>query len=354
MAPSAPPALRRVYWETTAGCNLRCAHCRRTDVWDRPSSRELSLEQSRRMVDDLADMGKPVLILSGGEPLFRRDIFDIAAYATGKGLPTALATNGTLVNDEMARKIKDAGIYYASVSLDGAQAWTHDALRGYGNFTRAVWGLSNLKKHGIKVQVNFTVTRSNAAELPELVVLARALEVHALYLFLLVPVGCGARIADSQMLHPDEVETWLGWIARTAAEEKGKGLEIRPICAPHYYRIQSEARPQDPAPDHRLGCLAGINICFVSHLGDVFPCGYLPLSTGNIKETPLSEIWSRSGLFGRMRKEELLEGKCGVCEYRTACGGCRARAYAYSGTELGEEPYCAYEPDGRKRAGALS
>lgn len=334
--------LRRVYWETTAGCNLRCLHCRRIDVLDHVSPEEISTAQSFALIDDCAVNGKPVLILSGGEPLFRRDIFEIASYGTKKGLPVALSTNGTLVTKSMAQKIKDCGIYYSSVSLDGAVAETHDYFRGKGNFERALNGISHLREAGIKLQINFTVTKKNVWELPKIYDLALELNANALYLFLLVPVGCGVKIAESDMLNKEEVEEHLKWVYK---KEKESGLEVRAICAPQFYRVKAQALNEDPQKNsRRMGCLAGINICFISHKGDVFPCGYLPMSAGNIKEKPLSEIWNDSILFQRLRDSDLLTGKCGHCAFKEVCGGCRARAFYNHGNELAEEPYCLYEP----------
>ena len=194
-----PAVLRRVYWETTAGCNLRCIHCRRIDVLAKGSPEELTTAQARNLIDDLAGMGKPVFILSGGEPLFRRDIFEIVSYARDAGLPVALSTNGTLVDARMAGKIRDCGVYYASISLDGAQQATHDVFRGKGSWERAMRGFFHLKNVGIKVQINFTVTRQNVKELPEMLQLAASFGASALYLFLLVPVGCGVQIADCEV-----------------------------------------------------------------------------------------------------------------------------------------------------------
>ena len=347
------PALRRVYWETTAACNLCCAHCRRIDVLNRVSSDQMNTGDAIGMIDDLAAMGKPVLILSGGEPLYRRDIFTIASYASKKGLPVALSTNGTLVTEFMAQKIKNAGIYYASISLDGANPETHDFFRGTGNYERAVRGFKHMRDLGIKVQINFTVTKRNVNELPQMVDLAVSMKAHALYLFLLVPVGCGIQIADSQMLSPEEVEDWLKWVKTVS---KKSSMELRPICAPQYYRIaeQMDALPvrNENPPKGRLGCLAGINICFISHKGDVFPCGYLPVSAGNIRESKLSEIWAASNLFGQLRNFDLLEGKCGDCSHKVVCGGCRARGYHEQGSILAEEPYCVHEPLLAEQAGA--
>ncbi|OGR84162.1 MAG: hypothetical protein A2901_09005 [Elusimicrobia bacterium RIFCSPLOWO2_01_FULL_54_10] len=334
------PVLRRVYWETTAACNLRCIHCRRVDALDTVSPLQLTTPQAESMIDDLAEMGKPVLILSGGEPLYRADIFRIASYASSKGLPVALSTNGTLVTQKMADKIKHSGIYYASISLDGAQPQTHDRFRGAGNFDRAVEGFRRMKEAGLKVQINFTVTRGNVSELPQMLDLAQSLGACALYLFLLVPVGCGVQIAEEQMLSPDEVEKWLNWAHDRSLERK---LEIRPICAPQYYRIAAQ-RGGRPAGDKRLGCLAGINICFISHTGDIYPCGYLPVGAGSIKEHALSEIWAQSAVFSDLRDDNLLEGKCGVCSFRAVCGGCRARGYFDEGSLMADDSSCAYEP----------
>lgn len=298
------------------------------------------------MVDDIAAMGKPVLILSGGEPLYRRDIFEIAAYAHQKGLPVALSTNGTLVSERIAQQIKDAGIYYASISLDGAVPQTHDLFRGAGSFEKAARGFGFMKDLGIKVQINFTVTKQNVEELPQMYALARSMGAHALYLFLLVPVGCGVQIAESQMLSPQEIEEWLKWVHE---KSKDRSMELRPICAPQYYRIAEELDAVEGTPGtnsaKRLGCLAGVNICFVSHKGDVFPCGYLPSSAGNIREQKLSDIWAGSESFGQLRDFDLLEGKCGACSHKVVCGGCRARGYSEQGSILAEEPYCLHEPN---------
>ncbi len=340
MNPPMAATLRRVYWEVTAGCNLRCIHCRRTDVLVKGSPDELTTKEAKSFIDQLAEMGRPVLIFSGGEPLFRKDIFELIEYAQAKGLPSGLATNGTLVNDAIAEKLAKAGVYYASISLDGAVAKTHDAFRGPGNFAKALKGFLALKNAGIKVQVNFTMTKKNAGEITEVYHLSKSMGASALYLFLLVPVGCGVEIADSDMLLPEEVEEWLKWVAK---KDKPGELPIKAICAPHYYRVESEMGTV-PISQERKGCLAGIHMCFVSHKGDVFPCGYLPLAAGNIKKTPLKTIWTESKLFEDFRNPELLEGRCGSCDFKNVCGGCRARAYFAYNNVLADEPACVYDP----------
>ena len=333
------PKLKRVYWETTAGCNLRCTHCRRVDVLDQASPEELTTSQAKTLIGELQAMGRPVLIFSGGEPLARKDLFELAAYAHALGLPIALSTNGTLVDAPTARRLKEAGIYYASVSFDGAKARTHDFFRGAGNYERALAGFGSLRDAQIKVQINFTVTRLNVPEVQEIYEMARSQRAIALYLFLLVPVGCGEQIAADQMLGAAEVERWLEWVAE---KDREGPLPIKAICAPQFYRVAEPETGRSSA--ERRGCLAGVHMCFISHKGDVFPCGYLPSSSGNIRREPLQKIWNNSPLFESLRSPDLLTGRCGACEYRVICGGCRARGYYAHGDVLAEEPYCAYEP----------
>jgi radical SAM protein with 4Fe4S-binding SPASM domain len=312
------------------------------DVLDKPSPDELSTAEAKVMINELASAGKPVLIFSGGEPLVRPDLFDLAAHARGLGLSIALATNGTLIDPAMAKRLKDSGIYYASISLDGTRPVTHDFFRGPGAFEKTLQGFRYLREAGIKVQINFTVTRSNVDEVPEMYELARTQKAIALYLFLLVPVGCGVEIVESQMLSSERVEEWLRWVCE---KDRQGPLPIKAICAPHYYRVEQQVaeRPGDGGPD-RKGCLAGLHMCFISHKGDVFPCGYLPLSAGNVRQQSFREIWQNSPLFQQLRSPDLLTGRCGACEYKVVCGGCRARGYFAQNDVLAEEPYCVYTP----------
>ncbi|MBI4386555.1 MAG: radical SAM protein [Elusimicrobia bacterium] len=337
--------LRRVYWETTAGCNLRCIHCRRVDALWRPSPDELTTAEGKGLIDQLASAGKPVLIFSGGEPLSRKDFFTLASYARNLGLPIALATNGTLVTEALAQQLRETGIYYASVSLDGATPATHDRFRGKDNFARVLKGFWNLKQAGIKVQINYTVTKDNVGEVPKMYELAQAFGAHALYLFLLVPVGCGVQIADSHILSTEQVEEWLKWVVQT--DQKGS-LPIKAICAPQYYRVEAAMLDGNSAavkaPGDRKGCLAGIHMCFISHKGEVYPCGYLPSVCGDVRKVPFKEIWGKSEVFQELRDPELLKGKCGLCPIKAVCGGCRARGYYAYQDLLAEEPFCAFEP----------
>ncbi len=378
------PPPRLIFWETTAGCNLACIHCRRMTVADQLLPQDLTTEESFDLIDQIAAFAQPIFVLSGGEPLFRPDIFDIAKHASNAGLIVALASNATLIDAEVARRIKAAGIRRVSVSFDGVDAATHDTFRGAGAFEQALAGITHLQKAGIPYQINTTVARHNSHQMPETLALAKELEAVALHLFLLVPVGCGVEISDDQQITPEEYEHVLNWLYD--AEIEG-GIELKATCAPHYFRIVRQRqtaerragivrqrpdshRRQEQAGDngreghpgghphgrHAMnamtkGCLAGTGVCFVSHRGEVFPCGYLPLEAGNIRQQPFRQIWESSPLFAELRDPDLLSGKCGLCEFKRVCGGCRARAYGMTLEYLGEEPFCTYEPGLRAVSG---
>src|SRR5215470_15918656 len=230
---------RLIFWEVTKGCNLRCIHCR-ASATELSSPNDLPTKTALGIIDQIAEAANPILVLSGGEPLYRSDIFQLARYATDKGLRVALATNGTLVTKEVARMIVDAGVKRVSISLDGADALTHDTFRGIpGAFDAAVYGLRNLKSLGMSVQINMTIARHNARQLPQVLELAKALGADALHTFLLVPVGCGVDIAAEQMVAPEEYEETLNWFYDQSL--KGE-IELKATCAPHYFRVARQRR----------------------------------------------------------------------------------------------------------------
>jgi radical SAM protein with 4Fe4S-binding SPASM domain len=364
------PPLRLLFWETTAGCNLECSHCRRLDVSHELMRTDMTTVQARQMIDELAAFARCILVFSGGEPLMRPDVFDLAAHARAKELLIALASNGTLIDWPTARRIADTGFHRVSVSLDGADAATHDSFRKLpGSFRLAIEGLRNLREVGVSTQVNCTIARHNAHQLGDVLKLAESLGADAMHYFLLVPVGCGEQIADDQMLDGPQVEQRLREIYDL---EQATTLQVKATCAPHYYRvIRQEAKakrrrdeeiadsaelstPHSALSTHSSahaamgavtkGCLAGTAVCFVSHEGDVFPCGYLPVSAGNVTKQSLAEIWAGNSVFASLRDPGLLEGKCGCCEYKNVCAGCRARAFYQFGDFLAEEPYCEFTP----------
>ncbi len=368
---SAYPWPRLVFWETTAACNLVCSHCRRTEVADEVSPDELSVREAESLIDELAEWGRTILVLSGGEPLLRPDIFHLMSYANEKGLVVALATNGTLIDRDLAKRIRESGVDRVSISLDGADEPTHDAFRRLpGSFQSALAGAQALRSQGIPLQINVTVARHNADQMDQMVTLAKDLGAVALHLFLLVPVGCGMEIAEEQTLRADAYEETLNWLYET--ERREPDLQLRATCAPHYFRVVRQRQAVQPEQDDlspgapvghpasggdgrergalhaaTRGCLAGSGVCFVSHTGKVYGCGYMPIEAGDLRRTSLTEIWQTSEFFAELRDPGLLEGKCGGCGFRRVCGGCRARAYGSTGDFLAEEPFCAYEPGGR-------
>ncbi|MCQ6963012.1 heme b synthase [Methanolobus chelungpuianus] len=342
-----PPRL--IAWETTAGCNLSCRHCRGSSTSQKPAG-ELSTKEAMRFIDEISGMGKPILILSGGEPLVRDDIYELATYANGKGLPVALATNGTLVTPEVASSLKEVGIRRISVSLDGASPGTHDDFRCMpGAFEGAMRGIDAIREAGISFQINTTVTKRNLAEIPAILEMATEIGAEALHIFLLVPTGRGKELEDEE-IPPVEYERVLNWFYD---QQKTAQIQLKATCAPHYFRIMRQRAKKEGVEINvkthgyeamTKGCLGGTGFCFVSSIGEVYPCGYLPALAGNIKDQSFSDIWESSRVFNDLRDPSRLKGKCGDCEYNKVCAGCRARAYAATGDYLAEEPYCIYTP----------
>ncbi len=352
--------LRLVFWETTAACNLACRHCRRIEVQEDPE--QLSTRDGERIISEIAAVAEfqksggesrrmpTILVFSGGEPLMRPDVWQLATFARGQGLATALATNGTQVDATVAERIRSTGFQRVSVSLDGADAATHDAFRGLtGSFEAACNGLRKLHAAGVATQVNCTVARHNAHQLPHMRTLAMELGAEALHLFVVVPVGCGVELGACDRLSAEEVEEVLTWLASQSQDPR---LFVKATCAPQYYRIiRQSAEGMPEAHGHgghaglnamTRGCLAGSSVCFISHRGEVFPCGYFPVRCGDLRKQPFAEVWANSSVFHDLRDPGLLGGACGSCGYKGVCGGCRARAYAESGNYLAEEPDCVW------------
>jgi heme b synthase len=316
---------------------------------------DMSYGECCAVIDQIAEFAPFILVLSGGEPLWRRDVFDLARRARSRQIRVALATNGTLIDEAMAQRIQEAGIERVSISLDGADPGTHDTFRGHqGAFQSAIRGIRLLKDLGVSTQINTTVSRHNEHQLPEILKLAQDLGVQAFHMFLLVPVGCGLTIQDEQAIRGEDAERILNWFYDRSLDSN---LELKATCAPHYYRILHQRRAEarrageevPELPKHGMqavtkGCLAGSAVCFISHQGEVFPCGYLPVPAGSLRRNGFREIWESAKVFQDLRDTGNLEGKCGLCEFRNVCMGCRARAYGMTGDYLAEEPFCIYEP----------
>lgn len=347
--PDGSPALRLVAWEVTRSCNLACKHCRAEAHCD-PYPGECDTRAAKAFIDTLPDVGSPIIIFTGGEPLLRPDIFELASYARDKGLRAVMAPNGTLVTPETAANIRDSGIQRCSISIDGADAAHHDAFRGVpGAFDGAMRGIKNLRDAGVEFQINTTVTKNNLLHFKEIFALANELGAAAWHIFLLVPMGRAAQLRD-QVITAAEYEETLNWLYDF---RKTTSMHLKATCAPHYYRIMRQRARKEGlrvTPDifgmdaMTRGCLGGIGFCFVSHVGQVQPCGYLELDCGNVFKTPFPEIWRTVKPFLQFRNQREYSGKCGSCEYHRVCGGCRARAHSLTGDYMAEEPLCTHEP----------
>jgi heme b synthase len=315
-----------------------------------PYENELDTDAALQLMDQIALVGNPIVILTGGEPLLRADIFEIAKYGTAKGLRMVMAPNGTLITPEMAENMAASGIKRISISIDGATKENHDRFRGVeGAYDGALNGIRHAKAAGIEFQINTTITKTNLDQIPLIQDLAVELGAVAHHIFLLVPTGRGKYIVD-QAIDAEEYERTLNWFYDQRDQTP---LQLKATCAPHYYRILRQRAKQDGQSvtfkTHGLdavtrGCLGGTGFCFISHRGIVKPCGFLDLNCGDVTRTSFDKIWHQSDIFLSLRNFKNLKGKCGRCEYRKVCGGCRARAFEATGDYLAEEPLCSYQP----------
>jgi heme b synthase len=343
------PTLRMIAWEVTRSCNLNCCHCRAAAERG-PYPDELSTDESLRLIDDIAAFSQPVIILTGGEPLLREDVYEIASYGTSRGLRMVMAPNGTLLDAQKAERLKTCGIQRVSISLDGATRESHDNFRRVeGAFDGALKGIEYLRTAGLEFQINTTVTLKNQRDLPAILDLAVRLGAVAHHIFLLVPTGRGRDLAQ-ETIQAEEYERTLHWFY---GQREKSPLQLKATCAPHFYRILRQRTKEEgkiiSPQSHGLdamtrGCLGGIGFCFISHQGNVQPCGYLEVFSGSLRKQSLQEIWESSTVFKRLRDFSIYKGRCGRCEYLRVCGGCRARAFAKEGDYMAEEPLCGYQP----------
>jgi len=345
-------------WEITRKCNLKCVHCRSSSlITDKHQG--FTTEEAFKMLEDIAEYAKPVIVLSGGEPLMRNDVFDIARHGTDLGFRMCMATNGMLVTDDVCEKIKSSGIKICSLSFDGSTEEIHDNFRAQkGAFAGAVRAASLFKKHGIEFLINSSFTKRNQSEIPKLARFAKELGATAWYMFMIVPTGRGENIME-ELISKEEYEEILNW--HYDMDRTEKDMLVRPTCAPHYYRIvlqrNKEEEEEDKLEKRTLkfstggskGCLAGQVIALIDVDGDVLPCSYFPKSAGNVRKQSFKTIWENSKLFKDLRDFKSYTGRCGSCEYVGVCGGCRARAYAMNGDYMSEEPFCSYIPKKMKK-----
>lgn len=327
--PEYVPPPRVVAWEMTRGCNLGCAHCR-GDA-GRFAENELSTAEGRALLTDLATLGRVVTIFSGGEPLMRDDVYELAGFGTGLGLVVSVATNGTLLDGRAAGKLIAAGVRRVAISIDGADNAFHDAFRGRpGSFDAAVRAVAAARAAGLEVQVNTTIVPENVAAIPEIMELAGALGAVAHHVFLLVPVGRGTGLAG---VAPSDYRAALELFRDSA---KKSGIAVRATCAPQFFQYA------DRTHEGRTGCLGGKSFAFVGACGDVQACGYLNVCAGNVREKLFSEIWRTSEFFAELRAYGANDSGCGGCPHVERCGGCRARAFAATGDYLALDPACPF------------
>ena len=340
-------------WNVTRECNMKCSHCY-INATEKKLGNELTTQEGKNLIDQICQVSKPLLVLSGGEPLLRSDIYELIRYGTSKGLKMGLGSNGSLIDDSVAAKLKAAGIATVSISLDSNIAAQHDEFRGVaGAWQKAVDACKALRKNNVLVQVNTTLTHENYNQIDDIMSLAEDIGVENFHLFFLVPTGRGTKLTD---ISPQKYEDM---ITKTFAKVANHRLNVRPSCAPQFMRI-AKGMGLDMRQWVR-GCMAAMYYCRVYPNGDITPCPYLPIKLGNIREQSFKDIWFNSKVFKALRDPNCLKGKCGKCEYRTLCGGCRARAYGLSSDfidycgdlhepsdlksdYLAEDPWCVYQP----------
>lgn len=335
-----PPFL--VSWNLTKRCNLRCIHCY-LDAVELEGATDIETRSALKIVDEIASINpSAMVIMTGGEPLLRPDIYEIASYASSKGLSVVLGTNGTLLTPSAIEGLIRAKVAGVGVSLDSDRPGVHDRFRGVtGAWLSTIEGIDNLKESGLPFQLHLTVTKENKDSLNDVFRLAQEKGATAVNIFFLVCTGRGQQMTD---LSPSEYEGVLEEIAK--ADETAGGVMVRARCAPHIVRVASRTNPQSPiARGGTSGCIAATGYMRITPEGLVTPCPYIPPAPEGpaIGQTSLKDIWEKDPIFTAMRGRSL-EGRCGACEFNQTCGGCRARALASGGNLSGEDPWCVYTP----------
>ncbi len=334
----------------TKRCNLKCDHCY-LDATTKAGggSDELSTEECYRLIDQIAEVNKGcLLVITGGEPLVRPDILDIARHAVKLGFIVVFGTNGMLINDRMAKTLVEIGVMGVGISIDSLNPDKHDHFRGVpGAFASALAGIEACKRNGLQFQVHFSAQPMNYQELPAVVEWAHTLGARVLNVFFMVCTGRGEELTD---ITPQQYEEVLGYLVD--CQDQYKDMLVRARCAPHFKRLAYEKDPNSPLTKATGymggGCLAGTNYARVTPNGELTPCPYMPLSAGNVRETSFADLWERSDVFNSFRYPQL-KGKCGDCEYTDICGGCRARPYVDHGDWLDEDQWCLYTPKGGEK-----
>jgi radical SAM protein len=353
-------------WEVTQSCDLACKHCRAA-AQPIPHPDELTNAEGKKLIDQIAEMGVPIFVFTGGDPMKRKDVFELIRYAADKGVRVALTPSATpLLTREAIFKLKEAGLVRLGISLDGSTPEIHDTFRGLpGAWARTIQAIQWANEAGIPIQVHSTISRHNAKDLDNLCALFEKMAIVMWNVFFLVPVGRG-QLDD--LLSGEEFEEVFGKIYELSQRVNFQiktteamhyrrylvqhNLEERRIGQGHPHGVAQAYEPGTPTADAQTRTMSwttrrvndGKGFLFVSHVGNVYPSGFLPIHAGNVKETPLADIYRNAPIFKSLRDTSKLEGKCGACEYKEICGGSRARAYALTGDPLAAEPCCIYQP----------
>lgn len=323
-----------VSWNITKKCNLYCKHCYR-DSMLKDFKDELTTEEGEKLIKEIALSGFKILVLSGGEPLMRKDLFHLISVARKEGLIPVLGTNGTLITEEAAKDLKRAGIMGVGISIDSTKEDKHDEFRQTrGSFKNALKGIENCLKEKIRVQINCTVTKDNKDEILDMVEFAKEKGASAMHPFFLVEVGRGKGMADKALREQE----YISLIDDILDKQLGTDIELKPTCAPQF---MVRAKKKGINMRFTRGCIAGIAYCCILPNGDVNICPYLQVKVGNIKEKSFYDIWKNSEIFNKLRNYDCYEGECGECEHISICGGCRARAYKVTGNYFQEDPMCS-------------
>ncbi|MFD1360179.1 TIGR04053 family radical SAM/SPASM domain-containing protein [Lentibacillus salinarum] len=351
-----------VIWELTRACELKCLHCRAEAQYNRHSL-ELSFEEGKKLIDDIYEMDNPMLVFTGGDPLMRPDVFDIAEYAVKKGVRVSMTPSATPnVTKEAMQQAKDVGLSRWAFSIDGHCADVHDYFRGTsGSFDLTMNAITYLHELEMPLQINTVISRYNVAYLDEMAEMVEDLNCVLWSVFFLVPTGRGK---ESDMISPAEHEKVLRWLYKLS---KRVPFDIKTTAAQHYRRVVIQGkirenqnnddtiRYEDALMSGKTSQIDGLGrapkgvndgngFVFISHTGDVYPSGLLPIKAGNVRQTPLPTIYRESDVFQNLRNPDKYKGKCGVCEFRHVCGGSRSRAYNVTGDYMESEPYCVYIP----------
>ncbi|MCR6097262.1 TIGR04053 family radical SAM/SPASM domain-containing protein [Salipaludibacillus agaradhaerens] len=351
-----------VIWELTRACELKCLHCRAEAQYHRHPL-ELSFEEGKALIDEIYEMDNPMLVFSGGDPLMRPDVFALADYATQKGVRLSMTPSATEnVTKQAIERAKEVGLARWAFSLDGPTAKIHDHFRGTeGSFALTMKAISYLQELNVPIQINTVISRYNYETLEEMATLVERLGCVLWSVFFLVPTGRGK---ESDMIAPVEHEKTFLWLYELS---KRSSFDIKTTAAQHYRRVviqqkmkestsgDKSIRYKDVLSEGHTGKIDGLGrapkgvndgngFVFISHIGDVYPSGLLPVKCGNVRDTPIAEIYRESPILKQLRTPDNYKGKCGICEFRYVCGGSRSRAYAMTGDYLESDPFCIYIP----------